>query len=112
MRMISAWTSGGCVGELLLELGVAHHLGVVLERVGDLLLGGRRQHRAVLRHLGERDRERREHDRAGEREPEREPERPGGGVDAGGLADALVGDRRERVVVELGHQQAEPGARR
>ena len=38
MRRISAWTSWRLAGEQLLELGVAHHLGVVLERVGDLLL--------------------------------------------------------------------------
>ena len=38
MRMISAWTAGGSLGEQLLELRVAHHLGVVLEHVGDLLL--------------------------------------------------------------------------
>ncbi len=38
MRMISAWIACGLAGELLLELGVAHHLGVVLERLGDLLL--------------------------------------------------------------------------
>ena len=43
MRMISSWTSCGLAGEQLLELGVAHHLGVVLERVGDLLLLGRRR---------------------------------------------------------------------
>ena len=41
-------------GELLVELRVAHHLGVVLERVGDLLLLGRRQHGAVVGHVGER----------------------------------------------------------
>ena len=35
-------------GEQLLELRVAHHLGVVLEHVGDLLLLGRREHRARL----------------------------------------------------------------
>ena len=54
--------------------------------------------------------ERREHDRAGEGEAEREAERARGGVDAGGLADPLVGDRRERVVVELRDEQAEPAA--
>ena len=31
----------GLVGEQLVEVGVAHHLGVVLERRGDLLLLGR-----------------------------------------------------------------------
>ena len=93
---------GRLTGELLLEPGVAQDLRVLLEGVGDLFLGGGRQHGAVLGHLRENDRERREHDRSGEREPERQPERPGGGVDPGGLADALVGDRGEGVVVELG----------
>ena len=50
----------------------------------------------------------REHDGAGERQPERQPERAGRGVDPGGLADALLGDRRQRVVVELGDQQTQP----
>ena len=54
--------------------------------------------------------ERREHDRAGERQAERQPERAGRGVDPGRLADALVGDRRQRVVVELRDEQAEPAA--
>ena len=39
----------GLADEQLLELGVAHHLGVVLERVGDLLLLGRREHGARSR---------------------------------------------------------------
>ena len=46
MRMISAWTAAGWPASSSLELGVAHHLGVVLERVGDLLLLGRREHGA------------------------------------------------------------------
>ena len=41
MRMISSWISSGLTDEQLLELRVAHQLGVVLERVGDLLLLGR-----------------------------------------------------------------------
>ena len=48
---------------------------------------------------------------AGEREPERQAERAARGVDAGGLADALLLDRGQRVVVELRHEQAETGAR-
>ena len=67
----------GLADEELLELGVAHHLGVVLEPVGDLLLLGRGQHRAVFGHVGEGERERRQHDGAGERQAEREPERAG-----------------------------------
>jgi hypothetical protein len=39
------------IGELLVEFAVAHHLSVVFERLGDLLLGGGRRHRAVLRDL-------------------------------------------------------------
>ena len=46
----------GLAGEERLELGVAHHLGVVLERVGDLLLLCRRDHRAGLGHVRERER--------------------------------------------------------
>ena len=44
----------GLAREQLVELRVAHHLGVVLERVRDLLLLRGRQHRARLRHVGER----------------------------------------------------------
>ena len=51
-----------------------------------------------------------EHDRAGEREAERQAERAAGRVDAGRLADALLLDRRQRVVVQLRDEQAEPGA--
>ena len=60
--------------------------------------------------MGEDERERGEHDRAGEREAEREAERAAGRVDAGGLADAFLVDRRERVVVELRDEQAEARA--
>src|SRR3712207_7901210 len=49
--------------------------------------------------------ERGEHDGSGEGQPEGQPERPGGGVHPGGLADALVGDRAQRVVVQLRDQQ-------
>ena len=45
---------------------------------------------------------------AGEGQAERQAERPAGRVDAGGLADPLLRDRRERVVVELRHEQAQP----
>ena len=47
---------------------------------------------------------------AGERQPEREAERTRGRVHAGGLADPLLRDRRQRVVVQLRDEQAEPGA--
>ena len=40
IRMISAWVCRGLTGELLRERGVAHHLGVVLQRGRDLLLFG------------------------------------------------------------------------
>ena len=53
MRMISAWIVRGLAGEQLFELGVAHHLGVVLERGRDLLLLGRGEHGAVVGHVGE-----------------------------------------------------------
>ena len=43
----------GLAGEQLLELRVAHQLGVVLERRRDLLLLGRREHGARLRQVGE-----------------------------------------------------------
>ena len=39
--------------------------------------------------------------------PNESPNDPGG-VHAGGLADPLLGDRRERVVVQLGDQEAQP----
>ena len=92
------------------ELGVAHDLGVVLEHRGDLLLLVGGDDRAVLGHVGEAERERGEHDAAGHGEAEREPERPGRGVHARGLADPLLLDRGERVVVELGDEQAEAAA--
>jgi len=76
MRMIPAWTSLGWPAELLFELGVAHHLRVVLERVRDLLLLGRGQDLARFSLLCERDRERGQQDRAAERQAERQPERP------------------------------------
>ena len=63
MRMISCWMFFGSPASTS-RLGVAHDLGVVLERLGDLLLVGDWQHAAVLRHLRERERERREHGRA------------------------------------------------
>ena len=78
--------------------------------VGDLLLLVGRQHRARLGAGRERDRQRGEHDRAGEGQAEGQPERARRGVDAGRLADPLVGDRRERVVVELRDEQPEPAA--
>jgi hypothetical protein len=49
----------------------------------------------------EDERERHEHDRAREGEPEREPERAACGVDARGLTDALLLDRRQRVVGKI-----------
>ena len=52
MSMISAWTAGGWPASDLRELGVAHQLGVVLQRVGDLLLLSRREHVAVVGHVG------------------------------------------------------------
>ena len=48
---------------------------------------------------------------AGHGETEGEPEGPGGRVHAGGLADPLLLDGSERVVVELRHQQAQAAAR-
>ena len=41
MARTASWTSGGSLGDLLLELGVAHDLGVVFEHGRDLLLLGR-----------------------------------------------------------------------
>ena len=38
MRMISSWVAWRLTGEQLLELGVAHDLGILLQRIGDLLL--------------------------------------------------------------------------
>ena len=47
----------------------------------------------------------------GHGQAERQPERPRGRVHPGGLADPLLLDGGQRVVVELGHQQAQPGPR-
>ena len=46
----------GLADEQLLELRVAHHLGVVVEPLRDLLLFGRREHRTRLRQVREGDR--------------------------------------------------------
>ena len=46
-----------------------------------------------------------------ERESERQPERARRRVHARGLADPFLGHRRQRVVVELRHEQPEPGTR-
>ena len=110
MARISSWIVRRLVGDLLLELGVAHDLGVGLEHVGDLLLLGRGDDGARLGHVREAEGERPEHDAAGHGEPERQAERAGGGVHAGGFADPFLGDRGEGEVVELGHQQAQPAA--
>ena len=48
MWRISAWTSSGSPASSGSSWRVAHHLGVVLERVGDLLLLCGRDHRAVF----------------------------------------------------------------
>src|SRR4051794_8697664 len=60
--------------------------------------------------MSEAEREHREHDAAGHGEAEGESERPGRGVHAGGLADPLLLDGGQRVVVELGDEQAEAAA--
>ena len=75
IRMISAWTSGGWPTSAAAEVGVGHDLRVVLERVGDDLLLGRGEDRALFRQVGEAEGERGQHDRAGERQAERQPER-------------------------------------
>ena len=108
IRMISACTSAGWPASCSVRAVLRHHLRVVLESGRDLLLLCRVEHGAVLRHLREGEGQGGEHDRAGERQPEREPERAGCRVDAGGLADPVLGDRREGVVVQLGDQQPQP----
>src|SRR6185312_2012705 len=97
-------------GELLFELGVAHYLSVSLQRMRNLLLLGRGKHGARGGQAGKAEGERGQHDGAGKRQPERQPERSGGRVYSRGLAYPLVRDRGECVVVELGHQQAQPAA--
>ena len=95
----------------LVERRGCSDLGVVLQRLRDLLLLRGRDHGARVRHVRERERQRREQNAAGDREAEREPERPGRGVHAGRLADPVFVDRGERVVVELRDQQPEPCSR-
>ena len=86
----------------------AHDLRIFLEAVRDALLFGGREHGAGLRHVREGEREGRQHDGSGERQAEREPERTTRRVHAGRLAHPLLIDRGQGVVVELGHQQAQP----
>ena len=108
MARISSWTAGGSSASCAFELGVAHDLGIGLEHLGDLLLlaGGITVLDSVM--SVKPSAERREHDAAGHREAERQAERAGGGVHARRLADPFLGDRGEREVVELGHEEAEP----
>src|SRR5436190_4530192 len=87
--------------ELFLELGVRHQLRVAVQRLGDLLLLGRAEHPAGLGRGSEREGRGSAHDAARHRKPERQAERSSRRVDAGRLTDALLGDRRQRVVVEL-----------
>ena len=85
---------------------VAHHLGVVLQHLGDLLLFGRRQDLARVGLVGERDREGCEQDRADERQANGQAEGRDRRIDARGLSDLLLRDRGQRVVVELRDQKA------
>jgi hypothetical protein len=80
------------IGELLVEFAVAHHLSVVFERLGDLLLGGGRRHRAVLRDLVNAIESVASMIAPAQAESQREPEGAACGVDAGGLADAVGRD--------------------
>ena len=113
IRRISSWISLRLAVELLVESGVGHHLGVVLQRRGNILLLRRGENGARFRKGRKTEGERDQHDRAGERQPERQPEGASRRVHSGGLADSLLVDRRERVVVELGDEQSEadPGDR-
>ena len=101
----------GLPADLLRELSVAHDLGVVLEGGGDLFFwaAGITSLFSVMRV--------KLHERAASMMPARhgeaegQPEGPRGRVDAGGLADPFLLDGRERVVVQLRHQQPQPAAR-
>ena len=92
MRRISAFDRRRLVVEERVELRVAHHLGVVLERGRDLFLLGRWDHGAVVDHVREAEREDGEHEAAGHRESERQPERSRRGVHARGFADPFLLD--------------------
>ena len=98
----------GLAGEQLLQLRIAHDLRVVFQNVCDVLLVGRGQDVAGLGLVGEGDRERGEQDRARDGQPEREAEGPGRGVDASGLADPLLGDRGEGVVLSCDTSSPSP----
>src|SRR5215217_5829029 len=98
-------------GDLLRKLGVAHDLGVILESCRYLLFLRRWDDLAALGPLGEADRQCREHEAPCHGETEGESEGPSGRVHAGGLADPLLLDGCERVVVELRYQQPQTTAR-
>src|SRR5215217_1183135 len=98
-------------GDLLRELGVAHDLGVILESCRYLLLLRRWDDLTTFGQLREADRQCREQDAPSHGETEGESEGPGRRVHAGGLADPLLLDGCERVVVELRHQQSQTTAR-
>ena len=85
----------GFLSHQLVDLGVAHHLSIVLEGLGDLILLVGRDHRACVGHPAEAQREGRQHETAGDRQTERQTERPGSGVDPGRLADPLLLDGRQ-----------------
>ena len=89
------------VCENLFELGIAHQLCVLLQRLRHLLLLPWGEHGAAICHVGEGHGERRQHDGAGECQPERQPEGAGRGVDAGGFTDPFLRNRGQCVVVEL-----------
>ena len=93
IRMISAWTSAGCPTSSSSSWVLLITSASSSSAVCDLLLLGRREHGARLRHVRERDREGRQHDGSGEGQAEREPERAARRVHAGRLADPLIRDR-------------------
>jgi hypothetical protein len=65
----------GLAGEQLVELGVAHSCASS-SSAGRRCCCSAGAARCSPRHVGEGDREGRQHDGAGERQPERQPERP------------------------------------
>ena len=94
MRMISSWIAGGWPTSCSCELGVAHHLGVVLQRVARPAAarpaGARCSHAAMFVNVNDSVASMIAPAKAS---PNDSPNEPAGRVHAGGLADPLLGDR-------------------
>ena len=85
--------------------------GIMVQRVGDLLLLGRREDSAVFRHLVNKKESVASMIAPANARPNESPKLPRRGVHPGCLTDALLRDRRKREIVELRYKHAQSRAR-